>query len=513
MNVAKKTLKIFHTSDIHGHFLSVDYARKGRTDGGIARVASFLKAHRNDGDLYIDTGDVIQGNALAYYLSKHPQKNHPFANVLNHLQCDYLTLGNHDFNFGKSLLKSFTEAFQGTVLNANVLEKDVPFTGASHAVKVLPGGRKMGIIGVTTHYIPNWENPSHIENLVFNDAFESVKEKVAHLRNQVDLLVVNYHGGFEGDLKTGERASLTGENQGLKMLKEIEGIDILLTGHQHQTLCEKVGDTFVSQPGMNALGINVINIPLEEPFDPNQITGEHIQMKDYKEDEAIIGLLKDVESSTQAYLDQPIGTFDRAYTIEDGLAARQFKHPLVTWINHVQLKASGADIALCGLGNDVTGFNQAVTLRDILATYVYPNLLVVKELSGQTLKKALEKTAAFFTLKDGEIAVSEDFEHPKKAYYNYDMYDPITYTIDVRKPVGHRIQNLMFKGQKINPDDTFKVAMNNYRAAGGGEYTMIQESPLILDTQTEIVDLLIEAIAGQSELTLDDPKNITIQGA
>lgn len=510
--MSKRTLKIFHTSDIHGHFLSVDYAKKGTTQGGIARVASFLKEHRNPGDLYIDTGDVLQGNALAYYLAKHPQTPHPFAEVMNYLKCDYLTLGNHDFNFGKPVLKSFRDAFQGTLLNANIMKNDSPFCGVPYHIKTLANGLKMGIIGVTTHYIPNWENPSHIERLSFLDAFATVKKTVALIKDQVDLIVVNYHGGFEGDIKTGKTESHTGENQGLKMLKEISDIDILLTGHQHQTLLERVGDTFISQPGMNALGVNVITIPLDEPFDPHQITGAHIQMKDTPEDAGVLDRLKDGEVSTQKYLDQPIGSFDQAYPIEDGLAARKYKHPLVTWINHVQLNATGADIALCGLGNDVTGFNQAVTLRDVLATYVYPNLLVVKKMTGQALKEALEKTAAFFTLKDGKIAVSEAYEHPKKEYYNYDMYDPITYTIDVKEPVGNRIHDLMFKGQKINPDDTFKVAMNNYRAAGGGDYVMIQESPLILETQTEIVDLLIEAIAGQTNLALDDPKNITIRG-
>lgn len=65
---------------------------------------------------------------------------------------------------------------------------------------------KVAILGVTTHYIPHWENPVHIEGLQFKDSLETVKIWCATIREeeQPDLLVVAYHGGFERDLLSGE---------------------------------------------------------------------------------------------------------------------------------------------------------------------------------------------------------------------------------------------------------------------------------------------------------------------
>ncbi|PDY55435.1 bifunctional metallophosphatase/5'-nucleotidase, partial [Bacillus cereus] len=73
------------------------------------------------------------------------------------------------------------------------------------------------------------------------DALETIKKWVPYIRKheQPDLLVVAYHGGFERDFQTGVPTEvLTGENQGYAMYDEIDGIDILLTGHQHREIAQ-----------------------------------------------------------------------------------------------------------------------------------------------------------------------------------------------------------------------------------------------------------------------------------
>ena len=58
--------------------------------------------------------------------------------------------------------------------------------------------------------------------------------------------MVAYHGGFES-LKTGAPTEeLLGENVGYQILKEVKGIDALLTGHQHRTIAEVIDGTVIS---------------------------------------------------------------------------------------------------------------------------------------------------------------------------------------------------------------------------------------------------------------------------
>ena len=66
-------------------------------------------------------------------------------------------------------------------------------------------GVRMAILGVTTHFIPNWEEPEHIQGLLFEDALETVQKWVDHIRQHevIDLLIVCYHGGFEHDFIAG----------------------------------------------------------------------------------------------------------------------------------------------------------------------------------------------------------------------------------------------------------------------------------------------------------------------
>lgn len=60
---------------------------------------------------------------------------------------------------------------------------------------------------MTTHYIPNWEQPHHIKDLQFEDALETTKNWVSyiHEHEKPDLLVVAYHGDLSAIYKLENR--------------------------------------------------------------------------------------------------------------------------------------------------------------------------------------------------------------------------------------------------------------------------------------------------------------------
>ena len=97
---------------------------------------------------------------------------------------------------------------------ANIIENTQPFTGQGiHYFKV--NGLTIGTIGLTTQYIPHWEQPDYIKTLNFNSAVHTLKSELPTLREKSDIVVVSYHGGFERDLDSGlPTEALTGENEG-----------------------------------------------------------------------------------------------------------------------------------------------------------------------------------------------------------------------------------------------------------------------------------------------------------
>src|SRR5699024_1918041 len=106
-------------------------------------------------------------------------------------------------------------------------------------------------------------------------------------------------------------------------------------------------------------------------------------------------------------------------------------------------------------------------------------------------KKALERTATYFTLDDqGRITVNPAFITPKPQHYNYDMWEGIEYTIHVSKPIGNRVHDISYHGRNLEPEKTYRVVLNNYRAGGGGDYTMFQGKPVVKEDQRDTVELI-----------------------
>jgi 2',3'-cyclic-nucleotide 2'-phosphodiesterase/3'-nucleotidase len=509
-------LQLLQTSDVHGYVYPTSYSSHLDEPVGLAKLHTIITSIRQQNSILIDTGDTIQGSPLTYHYAKLPETNiHPMARIMNHMNYDYITIGNHEFNYGMPILHHYLDSLDATILNANILDSSThqPFCGIPYQIKEFENGPRILFIGVTTHYIPNWEQPDHIASLSFEDAFTTTKTLVQSLRDQVDLIIVSYHGGFERNFDTFElETDDTGENQGSKMLTQIEGIDVLLTGHQHRSLSGTFNNTVYVQPGYNANTVSEIKIDGKYTDQWTfTISSELHTITDERPDPALLALIKKDEDATQEYLDTPVGFLEKDYLITDQLQARLHKHPLVSFINDVQLQFTNADIASCSLGNAISGFAKNITIRDVIGTYIYPNTIVVKKMTKQEILMALEKTAEFFTIEHGNIEIAPAFNTPKLQLYAYDMYDPIQYTITVSNPIGSRISDVSLNGMPLDDQATYTVAMNNYRASGGGDYFFIKECPTILDTQTEVIELLIDYIVQTKNITLPNRQNITVR--
>ncbi|MDG5473088.1 bifunctional UDP-sugar hydrolase/5'-nucleotidase [Jeotgalibacillus sp. ET6] len=517
MALNEVSITILETSDIHGHIMPLHYAANKETPNGLARISSYIKDMRKQEPdlLLIDNGDCIQGTPLTYHYAKfRDHLPNPVISVMNHLQYDCAVIGNHEFNYGMSIVSRAVSQSFFPWLSANILHRDTKesYFGYPYTVKEVKGV-KIVIVGITTHYIPNWENPSHIKELAFEDALLSLKRWVQfiHETEQPDVLIVSYHGGFECDLETGDLTEQqTGENQGGQILKEVAGIDLLLTGHQHRILSKSVNDTYIIQPGYNGQHIGKAVIHLKKGTNSwrvENIEGEVVSMADQLPDKDVLDLVYFQEMETQKWLDQPIGYIDGDMTIHNPLKVRTHEHPMIEWINKVQMKASGVSISATSLLSNISeGLPSKVTMREIVSNYIYPNTLTVLELSEADIRKALEQSASYFTLnEEGQIDVNPEFVLPKPQHYNYDMWEGISYTIDVSKPIGERVIELEF--YKEGPHH---VVMNNYRAGGGGNFSMFKDKPVVKEILIDMAELLAEDLLEKKTIKAEVNNNFKV---
>jgi 2',3'-cyclic-nucleotide 2'-phosphodiesterase/3'-nucleotidase len=224
-------------------------------------------------------------------------------------------------------------------------------------------------------------------------------------------------------------------------------------------------------------------------------------------DEAIMRLAEPYEEKTQQWLDTPMGRLEGDMRVTDPMAIRTKDNALIEFINRVQMEASGAPISNTALfDNGAPGFPPDITMRHIVANYVYPNTLKVIRITGQDIKDAIEKSAEYFVLnQQGHFDINPSFLYPKPQHYNYDMWEGIEYRIDVSRPVGDRVVGLSIEGKPVEPECEYDVVMNNYRAGGGGNYSMFQGKPVVKDIPTDVAELLANYILekGTIKATVD----------
>lgn len=494
-----KQLKIYFTSDLHGYVYPTDYTDRTEKPMGILNI---LSNYEKDGNtLIIDGGDTIQGSPFMTFLSSQSLKNHPLAHVMNEGGYDYVTLGNHEFNYGYDYLKSYLTNLNAKCLCANVIDRTDELPLFSSDIKVMENGLKVGIIGFTTDFIPIWEKAHNLENFEVRDTFSSIRAIHDELKPQVDVLIGVYHGGFEYDLATHEQLSTSSENIAYKICKEL-AFDVLLTGHQHIPLKNHdLFGTHVVQPPHNASQYAQINLTFDEG--QCQITSD-LKPAGNTPTPALYEALLPLQQQVQTWLDEPAGFLNQPLQPDERISMATEGSLLANFINQIQLEASGADLSCTSFANVVKGFNEKVTVRDIVSTYVYPNTLVVLEVTGAVLKEALEVCASYIHYENNELSVSRRFLQPKVAHYNYDFFSNVFYTFDLTQPVGSRVVSMRIHDKDVQPTDRFSLVMNNYRASGVGGYECLRGCKVLKEIPIEMTEIIIDYFIKHQHVTVDD---------
>ncbi len=491
-------LTLYFTSDTHGYVYPTDFLSPGMLRQGLLCMR-FLK----DGNtIVIDGGDTLQGSPLTYYCHTKGLPT-PCARVMNELGYDYVTLGNHDFNYGYENLADYLQHLNAKCLCANVHDLASQLPVLPYAVRTLENGLRVGLIGIVTHWINVWEQPENLTRVAVSEPLQAAREAVAALRAQVDVLIGIYHGGFERDLETGNPVSDTDENIGWRLCEELP-FDILLTGHQHIPVANLViHGTHVAQTPANAKGYVRLTIDGQGTITSSLcVPDAPPDIKPWEE-----ALFTDLNR----WLDTPIGRLSRPLLPESKLHMALHGSPIADFINRVQLEASGAEVSCTALGNEISGFQAQVTVRDVVASYPFANTLAVLNVTGRTLRLALEQCASYFQVfTDGSLGIDDFFTKPKEAHYNYDYFYGIEYAFDLRRPAGTRVTTLARHGKPILADDSLTLVMNNYRATGAGGFDCYKPCLRVREIQTEVSELLLDYLQTHSPVDVSDTTPYTV---
>ncbi len=519
--ITRVQVTILSTTDLHGNILPVDYYTNKPDARGLAKVATIIKQTRKENPqlLLLDSGDTIQGTPLQYF---HNKKNNapadPMMLAMSALKFDAMAVGNHEYNFGLKVLGKARSEAKFPWLSANTYRKGTDETFFDPYLVKEVNGVRVGILGLTTPAIPNWENAENYEGLEFREPVAEARKWVAILRQKerVNVVVISMHMGIGEDLATGEvrPGEQPHENEALAIAREVAGVDVILMGHTHREIPSMyVNGVLLAQANYWGKHVARVDIYLEKP------EGETVKMNwsvvakssrtipvDDKVavDEEIAKLAEPYDKETQSWLSQVVGESGAELSAQDGY----FRDTaILDLIQRVQLEAGKAEVSTVASFNRQARINKGpITVRDIAGLYVYENTLVVIEVTGQTLKDALEHSAKFFRPYEAGKTPAELID-PNIPGYNFDIAEGVTYELDIKKPFGERIQNLRFRGQPLDMSRKLRLAINNYRANGGGRYAMYKNAPVVYRSSAEIRELIIDWVERNKRIPTEPTNN------
>ncbi|AQW20851.1 bifunctional metallophosphatase/5'-nucleotidase [Lentilactobacillus curieae] len=494
-------ITILCTSDTHGFIEPTNYVDKGLNKPfGIGKAASAIRDykqhHKDEKIIVVDNGDFLEGSPLSYYAAKKADDTdrHIYTECYNEVGYELGTIGNHEFDYGLSYLRDVMRQSHRKFICANIVDhNNQPMLGKPYEI-VDFGPCKIGFLGLSTTSTKKWKNVNDLDDFNLVSEIDTAEKYIPEIKKQADFVVVVYHGGFERD-HTGNWNDINpGENKGYDLLSQFPEIDALISGHQHRKIESHLFKKPIVQPGFRGefIGRITLNVSASE----KRITkseSELISVADYPVHERISKTVTPLAKDVAHWLDHPLSRIQGDLSFLDPFTARTEDSSFIEFIQKVQMEKMGVDISATALyNNEAHGFANPITMRNIITNYVYPNTLVVSEISGADLKGALEVSAEYFALKGGKVVVNEKFIFPKHRYYNYDMYEGVDYTLDISKPVGSRVTKLEYHGEPVSPEQKLRVVLNRYRANGGGHYPMFTKDKIVKTDDTIISQIFLE---------------------
>ena len=102
------TISLIETTDVHGNYFPYDFKNAEPGSGSMARIATYVARQRNakgkEAVVLLDNGDILQGQPSAYYYNYIDTRSpHVTAEVLNYMNYDAATVGNHDVETGHAV--------------------------------------------------------------------------------------------------------------------------------------------------------------------------------------------------------------------------------------------------------------------------------------------------------------------------------------------------------------------------------------------------------------------------
>ncbi len=487
-------LTVLHTNDHHGRFWRNDdgeyglAARKTLIDG-IRQQVKAAGGH----SLLLDGGDVNMGVP-----ESDTQDAEPDFKGMNLLGYDAMAVGNHEFDKPLNVLNKQQSWIKFPMLSANIY-KDGKRLFKPYQVFDL-AGLKVAVMGLTTDDTAKMVDPENVRGIEFRKPAAEAAGLMGELKRQAHVVIATTHMGHFPDGKSGVLAS--GD---VEMARAVPGLDLVVGGHSQNPVCmsgeNKRNEAYV--PGtpcapdrqngawivqahewgkyvgradfeyrkgeLKLLRYELIPVNLKKSVKgADGKSSKVLYGASIAEDPAMLSFLQPYQDKGRAALDVKVGAVDGKLEGDRALVRKQPTNLGVLIATAMKNKAR-ADLAIMNSGGVRDSIKPgAVTYKDVLKVQPFSNTLVYVELSGKELLDYLNAAAK---MSPGSGA--------------FPQFAGVRMTIS-----GGAVSNVQVGGAALNPQKTYRLALNNFQANGGDGYPRLSGHPGFVNTGFVDADVL-----------------------
>ena len=451
MQATPETVRIdlLHLNDVY-QFTPLEQGRVG----GLARVSTLRKKllPQATHTLTFFAGDTLAPSVESFSeVDGKPLQGQQMIDAWNALGVDYAVPGNHDFDFGDTVLRERIKASRFPWLAANIFDNHTgrPFEGLMPYQLIELSGVKVGLFGLL---LPGTEVSSSVsQDTNIRDICSTAKPVVSRLRAQgATVIIALTHLELEQD----------------RELARCAPVDVILGGHDHERTEDRSTGVPIFKVTADAVELGQVTL------DVDTRTGK-VRKLDWKvhpvtqklpEDPTFIASMKKY-APLIAELSEPVGqtavSLDARKT-----AVRSQETNLGSLVADALRQAAGTDVALVNGGairGDTRFPSGELTRREMLSIFPYRDQLVRLQVTGAILQAALEN------------AVSKSAEDPEPGRFL--QVSGLRFAFDPSRPKGQRVLCVTVGGKPLSPTATYTVATLSFLAGGKDGYEMFRSLP------------------------------------
>ena len=501
-------ITVLHTNDHHGRFWKNsdgEYgmaARKTLIDGIRADVAA-----KGGYSLLLDGGDVNTGVP-----ESDLQDAVPDFKGMNLIGYDAMAVGNHEFDKPLSVLKMQRDLAQFPMLSANIYEggerKFAPY-------KIFNlGGVRVGVMGLTTEDTYKMVHPDNVKNIEFRSVIAEAAKVVPELRAKADVVIAATHMGHYEDGKHGTQAP--GDVQ---MARAVKGIDLVVGGHTQNPACMKAENVLdrAYVPGTECKPDRQNGTWIVQAHEWGKYVGradfeyrngefklvkyalipvnlkKTVKAADGKsskqnyaeviaENKDMLALLSPHQAFGQQKLGVQIGATDGRLE-GDRSVVRAKPASMGVIIGMAMMDKTKADFSVVNSGGVRDSIPAGpITYKDVLKVQPFGNIVSTVDLTGKEVMDYLN-AAAKMSVGSGAF--------PQFAGLQLVIAEG-------------KVSSASIKGASIDPNKTYRMAINDFQAAGGDGYPKLTSHPSYVNTGFVDADVLRAYIVAKSPLKAAD---------